>query len=65
MYLFGFQSGYNKGTPNTYDIFSGIEEKELMSRLSKFCNENPTIRFGIAVSRLAEDNYLARSKMRP
>src|SRR5438132_5892980 len=37
MYLLGFQTGYNKGAPNTYDIFAGIEEKELMSRLANYC----------------------------
>jgi hypothetical protein len=62
MYLFGFQSGYNKGASNTYDIFSGIEEKELMSWLSNYCKENPKTRFGVAVSMFAETNYSARSR---
>lgn len=62
MYLFGFQSGYNKGTPDTYDVFAEIEEKGLMSRLSNYCKENQKTRFGIAVSALAERNYPARSR---
>jgi len=62
MYLLGFQSGYNKAAPNTYDIFSGIEEKELMSRLSKFCRANPGTRFGVAVAVLAENNYSVRRR---
>ena len=39
MYLFVFQSGYNKGTPDTYDVFAEIEEKGLMSRLSNYCKK--------------------------
>ena len=62
MYLLGFQSGYNKAAPNTYDIFSGIEEKDLMRQLSNYCKENPRTRFGVAVAAFAEKNYSARSK---
>ncbi len=60
MYILGFQTGYNKAASETYDIFSGIEETELMSQLSIFCKENPKTRFGVAVSVLAERNYSTR-----
>lgn len=65
MYLLGFQSGYNKAAPNTYDIFSGIEEKDLVRQLSNYCKENPGIRVGVAVAAFAEKSYSARSKRYP
>ncbi len=60
MYLHGFRSGYNKAAPDTYDIFSGIEEQGLINQLAIYCKENPRTRFGIAVSALAERNYSTR-----
>lgn len=60
MYLLGFRSGYNKAATDTYDIFSGIEQKGLMNQLAIYCKENPKTRFGIAVSALAERNYSTR-----
>ena len=63
MYLLGFQTGYNMGAPETYDIFYGYEStNELLARIENFCRIIPDVTFGFAVTSLGKKLHPKRKK---
>lgn len=63
MYILGFQTGYNMGSSNTYDIFNGIKsEYELLAKIEDYCRSNSSVRFGDAVIALAKAQHPKRKK---
>lgn len=67
MYLSGFQTGYNMSTPNTCDIFPGIDgvegEYPLLSWAENYCRVNSLETFGDAVISLARELHPKRKRV--
>jgi hypothetical protein len=62
LYVAGFQTAYNLQTPETCDIFAGMNADQVLARVEDFCKANPQARFGAGVIALAKERYPLRSK---
>jgi hypothetical protein len=62
MYLLGFETGYNLSTPETYDIFAGMEAYPMLSWVENYCRANPTANFSDGAIALAQDRRATRQR---
>jgi hypothetical protein len=63
MYVLGFQTGYNMGTPDTYNIFDSIKDtSELLARIENECHKEASLQFGEAVIAFVQQQHAKRKK---
>ncbi len=64
MFIEGYRTSYNELTPDTFDVFGGLEDEQMLAWTENWCNANPLEKWAAAVVALAREHYPHRQRSR-
>ena len=57
MFIFGYQTGYNRVAEDTCSIFDGIDYTQILAAIDNYCHETPLEIFATALLNFTDEVY--------